>query len=284
MRSVITKYLFPFLILFVVFVAIYYDEILPIAKTTETSTHGILEKVNGENLRNTIFHLQEYGNRSMWEKQQESSFWVLERFEQLGIEVDLHEYQLNDRIWPNVIAKIKGEGRDQEIIMLIAHIDSASNNPHIAPGADDNASGVAVLLEIARILKETRVKRTIMFGIFTNEETKETNGVRGSDAYVQKAKGDLMNFKAVINLDILGYSRPKWPFYLGALEGHISLKEKFKVGTKMIRNYLFGIINRKDTVVVAGRMPNSELVTITSQVMGQSSGVKVKRKIGDDCG
>ena len=68
----------------------------------------------------------------------------------------------------NVIAELVGTGttKKNEIIVIGAHYDSAVGTP----GANDNASAVAGLLELARLLKDTKLNRTIRFGAFVNEE------------------------------------------------------------------------------------------------------------------
>jgi Zn-dependent M28 family amino/carboxypeptidase len=241
----------------------------------------VMGKVDTQNLRNTIAHLQSYGNRSTWEKQKEAAEWVYGQFKKLGITVSLNEYELDGKKWPNIIAEIAGSKRSEEIVMLIAHIDSISDSSqNVAPGADDNGSGVAVLLEGARILGKARMERTVMLCIFTNEE----NCAAGSKAYARRAKEEGLNMKSVINLDILGYNRPTWPFYWDAVQGHGTLKHKVKATIRMARNYFLGIINGKDIVRVAGREANRSLVTIASQILRQSSGLKAKEMVKDDNG
>jgi Zn-dependent M28 family amino/carboxypeptidase len=241
----------------------------------------IIEKVSSQNIQNTIAHLQSFGNRSTWEKQWGAADWVCGEFKKIGLEVNVHRYEFNGEIWPNVIATIKGKERPEEIVMLIAHVDSISDTSEtIAPGADDNSSGVAVLLESARILKEISMDRSVFFGVFTNEE----HGRQGSKSYAHLAKTSGLNIKAVINLDILGYNRPTWPFYWGAVMGHKTLKHKAKAIFRMARNYVYGAINGKDIVKVAGREPNRNLAMTTSHILGQSSGLKVKQTVRNDCG
>ena len=66
----------------------------------------------------------------------------------------------------NIEATLIGQAKPREIIVIGAHYDSVPGTP----GADDNASGVAVLLEIARHFKDCRPERTIRFVAFVNEE------------------------------------------------------------------------------------------------------------------
>jgi len=241
----------------------------------------VIEKVSVQNLQATVAHLQSYGNRSTWEKQCEAALWVHEEFKKLGLKSDLHEYEFDGKKWTNVIAKIVSNSRPDEIVMLICHIDSISDTSEtIAPGADDNASVVAVLLEAARILKETSLERSVFFVVFTNEE----HCRQGSRSYAQLARASGFNIKAVINLDILGYNRPTWPFYWNAVMGHHTLKHKFKAMIRMARNYFLGIIYGKDIMRVAGREQNRKLVTTTSKILREVSELKVKELVSNDSG
>lgn len=185
------------------------------------------------------------------------------------------------RIWPNVIARIKGEEKSGEIVLLCAHLDSTSDNVEkIAPGADDNASGVAVLLEAARILKKIPMERTVLFCIFSNEE----GAIAGSKAYARLAKKEGYNIKSVINVDVIGYNRPQWPFYWDAITGHATLRHRLKTAVKMVYNYGVGMMYGKDIVIVAGKEPNRQLALSTSWILQQSVGLKVKETIQNDCG
>ncbi len=241
----------------------------------------IIEEVRAENLSNTVSRLQPHKNRSTWEEQWKATHWVSDEFKRIGVDACIHQYELRGRIWPNVIARIKGEERPDEIILLSVHIDSiCDNGENIAQGADDNASGVAVMLETARILKKISMNRTVIFSIFSNEE----RGTAGSRAYARLAKKEGYNIKHVINLDILGYNLLQRPFYWDAIAGHDALRHKLKAMFRMVRNYTFGLINGKDVVAVAGREPNRQLAVNTSLVLKKTVGLKIKEKIQDDCG
>jgi Zn-dependent M28 family amino/carboxypeptidase len=103
----------------------------------------------------------------------------------------------------NVVAELPGVGPNRDHIYIVcAHYDSTSKNPSsVAPGADDNASGSAAVLEAARILSQHRFNRTIRFVHFAGEE----QGLIGSAHYAAAAaqRGDLID--GVINLDMIGY-------------------------------------------------------------------------------
>lgn len=107
--------------------------------------------------------------------------------------------------WQNLVAVIPGTDpvwREQEIL-LTAHLDSITGEDPTenAPGADDNATGVATLMEAARVLRAYSFKRTIKIVFFTGEEL----GLHGSQAYVAQHEDELKHIVGVINLDMFGY-------------------------------------------------------------------------------
>lgn len=110
----------------------------------------------------------------------------------------------------NVIATLPGVSDDPGIIVLMAHYDSRNTDPldgeGAAPGANDNASGVALLLELARLMSSRSWNKTIMFAAFAAEE----QGTFGSQHFVQDMVLGGRIFDAAINNDIVG-GRPGIP-------------------------------------------------------------------------
>ncbi len=105
----------------------------------------------------------------------------------------------------NVLASIPGNSPDlrSEIIVLGAHRDHFGKQAGLLfAGADDNASGTAVMLEVARVLSQPGYspKRTILFISFSGEE----QGLLGSRLYVERAVVPLRSTKAMINVDHAG--------------------------------------------------------------------------------
>lgn len=241
----------------------------------------VLKTIDGGNIRYTIQHLQSLKNRTTWEEQNEAALWAYEKLENIGLDLSMHRYEWEGKAWPNIIAEIKGKDQPEDIIMAIAHIDSKSSDIEVgAPGADDDATGVAVLIEAAKILKEISLQRTVMLCIFSNED----RGCIGSKTFARQARNDGLKIEAVINLDILGYNRPSSPFYLSAVQTQRINKEKIKSSGKMILNYILGVIEGKDIVKIAGRVKDQELVRLTSEVVRKSTSLRVKEIISNDCG
>jgi hypothetical protein len=104
----------------------------------------------------------------------------------------------------NVIAYMEGSDPllKNETMILAAHLDHLGYNPLLLPGANDNASGVAVVMAVAESLAhfELRPCCSIAFVFFGAEE----QGVRGSEFYLQHPPEMLKNVKALINLDGVG--------------------------------------------------------------------------------
>ena len=240
----------------------------------------ILEMVDQNRLRDTILHLQAMGNRTTWEKQWEAAWWLAEQFNREGLETAIDEYEFLGQRWPNVIAEIPGNGANQEVVVLIAHLDSiAYDSPNQAPGADDNASGVAVLLEVARMLKTVNPEKTLRFCIFSNEE----RGQAGSKAYVSSLKGK-EKIKAVINLDVLGYSRPLFAFQLGPLWEIGNLRGKARAIYRMGKNFYYGLFHPRQAFIVAGRPANGGLANLVANALEEGGNLEVRTVVGDDCG
>src|SRR5688572_12776676 len=98
----------------------------------------------------------------------------------------------------NVEAEIVGASRPQEILIIGAHYDTIPN----CVGANDNGSGVAALIEIARIVRQTKPARTMRFLAFYNEERVSPAGSR-LYAELCRSRGD--NVVGMISLETIGY-------------------------------------------------------------------------------
>ena len=126
----------------------------------------------------------------------------------LGVESDFFSYR--GKNFRNIIARM-GAQRGTSLIILGAHFDSVEGTP----GADDNASGVAVMLEAARLLSRFKLRSQVLFCAFNLEEL----NMIGSTHLAQKLKAAGAKIDAMVSLEMLGYtdSRPgsqKYPFGL----------------------------------------------------------------------
>lgn len=132
----------------------------------------------------------------------ESTRQYIEDFlENEGYKVRSQEYVVQMRKVKNLIVEIPGATRSNEIIIIGAHYDTVYD----CPGADDNSSGVAALLELARLLKSSHPARTLRFVAFVNEEPPwfQTDDM-GSLVYAQHARKLNENIVAAVSLETIG--------------------------------------------------------------------------------
>ncbi len=158
-----------------------------------------------EHLMQHIYYLAgKIKERNMWHYRhlQLSEQYIETVFKQYGYQTTQQEYLVKQLPVRNIIAEYKGTSQPDEIIIIGAHYDSVVGSP----GADDNASGVAAMLELARLMTTVQLKRTIRFVGFVNEEcpffyTKNM----GSFRYAQAAKTKNENIVAMLSLESIGY-------------------------------------------------------------------------------
>jgi len=103
----------------------------------------------------------------------------------------------------NVVAEKTGETYPDDVYIICSHYDSTSpSRLTLAPGADDNASGTAAVLEAARVLAPVPLDFTIRFIAFSAEEW----GLLGSRAYAAAARASGESILGVVNLDMIAYA------------------------------------------------------------------------------
>ena len=132
--------------------------------------------------------------------------YITEALRSLDYEMDEHRFLDNGRLFRNVIATRRGLHRPLERVVVLAHFDTVAGTP----GADDNASGVAVMLEIASVLAPFSFERSIHI-IGVSLEENETNddpcsGTRGSRALATYASDNGWNIEGVIVLESVAYA------------------------------------------------------------------------------
>jgi len=162
----------------------------------------------------------EIGDRSVFKYKNliQSRNYIRDQLESFGYKVEFQTY--NDGFYgskvDNVIATKEGINNEDEIVIVGAHYDTCNN-----PGADDNGSAIAGLLELARLLFDSANNKTIKFIAFVNEEPPffKTEQM-GSRIYARNAKSKKENIRAVLILEMIGYynDRPnsqRYPPLLG---------------------------------------------------------------------
>lgn len=118
-----------------------------------------------------------------------------------GYQVKAQYYRVNGVQSENLEVSRIGKTKPQEIILVGAHYDTVEGSP----GANDNASGIAALLELSRFFAEVDTERTLRFVAFTNEEPPFFFwGQMGSAVYARQARARDDNIRLMISLEMLG--------------------------------------------------------------------------------
>lgn len=186
----------------------------------------MVREVNSDSLRSYVQQMVSYGTRNTLSNQSSNSRgigaargWVLARFNEYAkasggrMEAFLDTAGLGpdgrrvDRriILGNVVARLKGtDQKDNRIFVISGHLDNMRTNVMDsvgdAPGANDDASGVAAVLECARIMSRESFPATIIFVAVSGEE----QGLLGANYMSEKARKENWNIEAVLNNDIIG--------------------------------------------------------------------------------
>lgn len=125
-------------------------------------------------------------------------------FAELGDPVDRQDYDVEDDQVANLVVERTGTGRPNEIVVVGAHYDTVPTTP----GADDNASAVAMLIEVARLLRGITLRRTVRFVAFACEEPPYFfSDSMGSVVYAQQCKRRGERIIGMICLEMVGYYR-----------------------------------------------------------------------------
>ncbi len=144
------------------------------------------------------------GERNVWKYDNllRAADYIEGEFLAAGLEVRSIKYEASGKRVRNIEAEITGTGTVQEIIVLGAHYDSLVGTV----GANDNASGVAVLLELARLCSGLSYNKTIRFVAFVNEEPPYFKSPSmGSRVYAEQAKRRGERIRGMISLETIGY-------------------------------------------------------------------------------
>lgn len=132
--------------------------------------------------------------------------YIEQRFGEAGVTSQRQTYAVGEAEYSNLIAEIPGRERPDQVIVVGAHYDSA----YTAPGANDNASGVAALFALAAHFGSNQTEfqpaRTLRLVAFANEEPPffQTENM-GSLVYAKQAKANGDDILAMLSLETLGY-------------------------------------------------------------------------------
>jgi Zn-dependent M28 family amino/carboxypeptidase len=136
------------------------------------------------------------------EEMQRCVDYIESRFTEIGYEPRAQEFRAQGEVFRNIEVELRGEGRPEEIVVVGAHYDTVEGSP----GANDNTSGVAAVISLARVFSGKRASRSIRFVAFANEEqpffmTPEM----GSYAYADRCRRRGEDIVAMLSLETIGY-------------------------------------------------------------------------------
>ena len=169
----------------------------------------IIEKISKDRIQTNLRKLSSFHTRHTKSAYiNEAAGWLLNEFRNVGYDdviyytpretLDDLELQLK-----NIICKKKGNS--DKTIIICAHYDSRmedlDDSVSRAPGANDNASGVCSILEMARVLASQNLELSLQFVLFSGEE----QGLLGSKNYARLARESKIDLYRLVNLDMIGY-------------------------------------------------------------------------------
>jgi Zn-dependent M28 family amino/carboxypeptidase len=125
--------------------------------------------------------------------------YIAATFRQFSLPVVEDKFRIEGRWYRNLIASLPGSSSDGQVL-IVAHYDTVPDSPR----ADDNASGVAGLLEAAGALARHRFHKNVVFVAFALEEY----GYPGSLHYVKQAMASRTAIAGVFDLEMIGYTSP----------------------------------------------------------------------------
>jgi Zn-dependent M28 family amino/carboxypeptidase len=168
-----------------------------------------VDAVDRERFVNTLTRLTNFHTRhSLTSDYQSAAQWCLSELQGMHYSASLQEISVGEKPSHNVVADKAGSAAEdqRQLVLLTAHLDSINWHEHgspdaVAPGADDNGTGSAGLLECARVFQNHAFSHDLRFVLFGGEE----QGLHGSEDYVSSLTGsDRNRIRAVVNMDMIG--------------------------------------------------------------------------------
>lgn len=182
----------------------------------ELLTFDLNDDINADSIEFLVIWMQDMGTRfALSDKRRDVAYRIRNRFRMIGYQnAEIDSFMITKTYqgtvyqqWQyNVIATLEGSVHRDSVSIIGGHYDNnlMSGDPFLTvPGANDNASGVAAALEIARVMKKNSYlpDGTIKFIAFASEEL----GLYGSFDYAGKARIGSENIKMMLNNDMIAY-------------------------------------------------------------------------------
>jgi Peptidase family M28 len=191
------------------------------AAAPESSVLQLIARIDADRWHDTMSELATFNRNSFNPNLGLAHDWVLQQFADASLQTQSHTYTLTTTSCTpapspvtarNPIGIKRGETLPDEWIVIGAHYDArniercetSASPPQIQPGANDNASGCAGVIELARAFSYVSTARSILFMCFSGEE----QGLRGSYSYrnALSTSGDIVRVKHMLNLDMIGHA------------------------------------------------------------------------------
>jgi Zn-dependent M28 family amino/carboxypeptidase len=174
-----------------------------------------------QRLRQDIDRLAgEIGERNLqhYPRLLEAAAFIEHSFEEMGYRPMRQEYEAQGMRFANIEVEFRGQDLPQEIIVVGAHYDTERGSP----GANDNASGIAALLALAREFANKALSRTLRLVAFTNEERPFLRTEKmGSRVYARRCREQNETIAAMLSLETIGYCSvekgSQWLSFFGLL-------------------------------------------------------------------
>jgi len=182
---------------------------------------NFMDEINADSIKNILTQLQSHETRFMLSpNRKQVALWIQDRFESVGCQVTkIDSFQTHTQIvineiyydtvtWQyNVSAIMLGATNPDQIIVIGGHYDSFTNNDPmtVAPGADDNGSSVAAIIELARVFNtmDYQPNKTLHFAAWGAEELMYYSSQSGAGDYAEKCVQNNDNLLLYINNDMI---------------------------------------------------------------------------------
>jgi Zn-dependent M28 family amino/carboxypeptidase len=175
-------------------------------RTSEIGAMTVLSEDTG--VKKLFAHVQhlsvQIGSRSVYEYSniKKTETYIKSVLEELGLTYSTQEFRYRRNLFSNIVVSIPGREEPEDIFIIGAHYDTVSGTP----GADDNGSGVAVLLELCRLLQTQELSRTLRLIFFVLEEPPAFHTPSmGSYVYAKQARLNKEKIYGMISLEMVGF-------------------------------------------------------------------------------
>jgi hypothetical protein len=182
---------------------------LPFFLVRDERIPSMMDVISVENLKRHVGNI--HFDRNPYDRYlelEQAAQYIRREFLKIGLEVKEDLFHWEGRTYRNILAEKRGTTSPERILILGAHYDTVPGSP----GADDNSSAIAVLLEVARNIQKVSLRSTLKLVAFTLEEC----GYAGSLHYAERAKEGGEKILGMISLEMVGFTGPRqdYPPYL----------------------------------------------------------------------